>query len=223
MKKYNSPQSIIESYKKRQRRVPFVIGLIAALLVLGGIALIVFSLTDIDMSNALSIFATKTLTPTNTSTVTPLPPTATFTMTSTSTMTPTVTLTPKISGPFEYIVEEGDNCWEIANKFEVEMSVLQAINNFSPDSCPINPGDVIIIPGPDTELPTVTPIPDDLPSGTEIEYTVVFGDSLSGIADKFSSLVEDIMEINELEDVNSIYVGQILIVRVNLPTPTPEP
>ena len=72
-------------------------------------------------------------------------------------------------------------------------------------------------------MPTVTPIPDDLVSGTEIEYTVVSGDSLSGIADKYGSLVEDIMEINELEDVNSIYVGQILIVRVNLPTPTPEP
>ncbi|MCD4753232.1 MAG: LysM peptidoglycan-binding domain-containing protein [Anaerolineaceae bacterium] len=223
MKKYNSPQSIIESYKKRQRRVPFVIGLIAALLVLGGIALIVFSLTDVDLGSALSIFATKTLTPTITPTATSLPPTSTFTVTSTITWTPTITITPKISGPFEYIVEVGDNCWDIANKFEVEIAVLQAINNFSSDSCPISPGDTIIIPGPDTELPTVTPIPDDLPSGTEIEYTVVFEDSLSGIADKFNSLVEDIMEINELEDENSIYVGQILTVRVNLPTPTPEP
>lgn len=223
MKKYNSPQSIIDSYKKRQRRVPFAIGLVAALLILGGIALIVFSLVDIDLSNALSMFATKTMTPTITSTATPPPPTATLTMTATITLTSTVTITPTISGPFEYIVEEGDNCWEIADKFGVEMPVLQAINNFSPDSCPINPGDVIIIPGPDTELPTVTPIPDNLPSGTEIEYTVVAGDYLSGIADKFSSLVEDIMEVNELEDMNSIYVGQILIIRVNLPTPTPEP
>ena len=143
-------------------------------------------------------------------------------MTATVTNTPEATITPTPAGPFEYVVEEGDNCWEIASKFEVEMAVLQVINNFAADECPINPGETIIIPGPDTELPTATPIPDDLPTGTEIIYTVVSGDSLSGIADQFRSLMDDIMAINELED-QTIYVGQILKVRVNLPTPTPEP
>jgi len=173
MKKYNSPQSIIDTYKKRQRRAPVIMIVAAVLLVLTGIALIAFSVFDLDPGNMLAVFATDTPTPTVTLTATPIPPTATFTMTPTSTNTPAATVTPTPAGPFEYVVEEGDNCWEIASKFEIEMAVLQAINNFAADACPINPGDTIIIPGPDTELPTATPIPDNLPTGTEINYTVV--------------------------------------------------
>ena len=220
---YKSPQSIIDTYKKRQRRLPIIIGIFSAILILGGIVLIVMSLSGGEVSMpSISFLSSKTFTPTITSTATMVPPTATATMTPTVTSTPTETIQPTVSGPFEYTVQEGDNCWDIATEFEVELTVLQAINNFDGD-CPINPGDTILIPAPDTELPTSTPIPEDLPRGTEVEYIVQVGDSLSTIAEEFRSLISVIMEVNELEDENSIYVGQKLTIPVNLPTATPEP
>ena len=80
-----------------------------------------------------------------------------------------------------------------------------------------------LIPAPGTELPTPTPLPDDLPRGFKVEYIVQPGDSLAAIAIRFNSTVEDIVKQNdELEDENAvIYVGQKLVVRVNLVTPVP--
>ncbi|NSW51951.1 MAG: LysM peptidoglycan-binding domain-containing protein [Anaerolineae bacterium] len=220
MNKYKSPQSIIDSYKKRQRRVPMMIGILSALLILGGATILILSLTDLGSGGGIALFATKTLTPSITPTATDVPPTSTATMTPTLTETPSPTVAPTASGPFEYVVQEGDNCYDIALTYEVDLAVLLAINDFG-GGCPINPGDTILIPAPDTQLPTETPIPDDLPSGTQIEYTVKAGDSLSEIAVKFNSLVDDIIEINELEDANDIFAGQVLLIRVNLPTPRP--
>ena len=223
MRNYKSPQSIIDTYKRRQRRLPLVIGVLSALLVLGGVTLIVLSFTGGSASlPSIGFLSTKTLTPTLTSTHTPVPPTSTPTLTTTPTLTPTVTITPTANAPFEYTVQEGDNCWDIAVQFEVSLVVLQAINNLD-GGCPISPGDVILIPPPGAELPTMTPIPDDLPRGTEIEYIVQANDSLSDIAAKFNSLLSVIMELNEIEDANSIFIGQRLIIPVNLPTATPEP
>ena len=82
-------------------------------------------------------------------------------------------------------------------------------------------GDDLLIPPPGTELATTTPLPEGLPRGTRIEYLVQSGDSLALIAEEFNSTVEDILELNELEDPNAIYVGQILVIRVNLVTPVP--
>jgi LysM repeat protein len=102
----------------------------------------------------------------------------------------------------------------------VDLLVLIAINNLNPDD-PIDPGDQITIPGPDTELPTVTPVPLSVRSGTIVEYTVQIGDTLAIIAEKFNSTIEAIIEENELEDPNNIFAGQKLNVPVNLVTPIP--
>ena len=225
MSHYKSPKSIIDTYKKRQRRLPMLIGIFSILLIGGGIFLIVLAFGGGEGVSlpSIALFATKTYTPTVTSTATPIPPTATVTLTSTATLVPTETIEPTPSGPFEYTVQEGDNCWSIAVEYEVELAVLLAINNFDGD-CPIGPGDVIYIPAPDTELEeqTPTPVSEDLPSGTEIEYTVQSGDSLSAIVEQFRSLLSVVIERNELDDANSIFAGQKLIIPVNLPTATPD-
>lgn len=221
MAKYKSPQSIIDSYKKRQRQTPIMIGILAVILILGGATILVLSFTDLGKGGGITLFATKTLTPSVTPTITPVTPTVTWTPEPTMTMTPEITSTITPSGPIQYVVEEGDNCYDIALEYEVDVMVLLEINNFG-NACPINPGDTIWIPSKDTELPTATPIPSDLPTGTRVEYTVRSGDSLSQIAEKFRSLVDDIIEINELEDANDIQAGQVLIIRVNLPTATPQ-
>jgi LysM repeat protein len=98
--------------------------------------------------------------------------------------------------------------------------VLLAINNFG-SSCPIKPGDKILIPAVDTQLPTETPIPADIGRGTKINYIVKLGDSMDGIASKFNTTVEDILLQNKIDDANTLFAGQELIIRVNLVTPTP--
>ncbi len=215
-----TPQSVIDSYKKRQRTTPFLVWGVAVLLLAVGIIILVVWFTGPN-APSIALFASKTPTPTSTFTPTPVTPTSTFTMTPTITETPLPSQTPTPSGPFEYTVKDGDTCFDLAITYNVDLLVLLAINNFPPNSCPIRPGDKILIPAPGQSLPTPTPLPTNLPRGTKIEYVVQNNDTLDLIASKFNSTVEDIMLQNKLTDKNKINVGQILIIRVNLVTPTP--
>lgn len=223
MSEKESPQDVIDSYRKRQQsaqKAPLIIGLAAVLLVVGA-AFVIFWLVGPDQPS-ISFFATETPTPTATPTsTTTATVTVTPTQTPTETPTPTITITPTASGPFAYTVVEGDNVTLIAERFNVGLLLLIVINNLDPVNPIIRTGDQLTIPGPDTELPTATPLPDNLPRGTKIDYMVLDGDSLGLIAEKFNSTIEDIMEENELEDPNAIFVGQILIIPVNLVTPFP--
>ncbi len=216
-----SPQSVIDSYRKRQKLMPFLVGGLAVLLVTVGIIILIIWLTG-SGGPGISLFATKTPTPTNTATPTPVTPTSTTTNTPTETLTPTITETPTPSGPQEYTIQENDNCWEIAQKFQVDFGVLLAINNFG-GGCPINPGDKILIPAPGQELPTETPIPTDLVRGTKLDYTVKLGDTLDTIATKFLTTRENIMRDNKITDPNQLFAGQVLKVTYGLVTLTPTP
>ena len=218
----DSPQEIIDSYQKNQRIAPFIFGAIAIIMVVVGVIVLIVWLAGPDKSTALAK-ETETPLPTSTITNTSIPPTATETLTPTLTATATATITETPSGPFEYIVQDGDNCWGIATQFEIEFEVLLAINNFGGD-CPIQPGDTILIPAPGQTLPTETPLPPDLAYGTKIEYTIKTGDSLDTIAAAFNTTVESILEENEdLDDANTIYAGQKIIIKVNIVTPTNTP
>ena len=143
-----NPQNVISGYRKRQqtaRRAPLFMGIAAILLIAGAAVMIFWLLSPGQLS--LALFASETPTPTNTATVTATSTaTATATSTPTVTVTPTETLTPTPSGPFLYEVVEGDSCYGIAVKFEVDILLLITINNLDP-SCPIQPGDQLTIPG----------------------------------------------------------------------------
>jgi len=215
----DSAQKTIESYrKKRQQTAPFLIGALAIILIAVGVIVLIVWLTG---PNKPSYFVKTTETPTPTVTVTATPtatPTAVPTATSTPTETPTITLTPTAPGPFVYKVEEGDNFFTIADKFDVDVLVLLALNNMTAATV-IHPGDEILIPPPDLTLPTATPLPPNLRG--KIEYTVALGDNLEGIAARFNSTVDAIMKENKLTNANEIFVGQKLIIPVNISTPMP--
>jgi LysM repeat protein len=220
MSKKDDPQKMISSYKRRQQVLPFVIWGMAVLLIVVGVIILVVWLIGPNKPQ-ISLFASQTPTSTSTATATPVTPTATATITPTSTETPTVTVTPTRSGPIEYTVLENDTCYDISAIFDIDMLVLLAINNFEAGSCPIRPGDKIIIPAPNQELPTATPWPANLPRGTKLPYVVQFGDTLDLIASKFLSTIEEIMKLNNMENANQIFAGQVLQVPVNLVTATP--
>jgi len=144
-------------------------------------------------------------------------------MTATETQTPLPTVTSTPSGPFEYVVQSGDNCYDIATKYGVDLVTLLAINNFTTGGCSIQPGQTIIIPAPGQKAPTPTNIPSDMPRGTKIKYTVQEGDTLETIASKFNSTIESIVNLNKsiITDQNTVNVGDVLTISVNLVTPTP--
>lgn len=223
MSEKDSAQNVIDSYRKRQqaaKRAPLILGIAGLLLIIGAAAIIFWLLGP--ERPAIALFATDTPTPTVTNTPTALPTqTNTPTITPTETATPTVTLTPTVAGPFTYQVQEGDNLFAIADKFGVDLYLLMTINNIDPANPVINPGDTLTIPGPDTELPTATPLPTNLPRGTRITYRVQSGDSLAYLALQFNSTVDAIKEANDIENENDIFVGQELIIPVNLVTPIP--
>ena len=214
----DSAQNVIDSYRKRRQNTrPFLIGGAAIVLIAVGIVVLVLWLTG-SSGPSFSFMASPTPTATETAT-----PTATATASPTATNTPTITNTPTASstptaaGPFVYVVVEGDTLDSIAAQFNVNVLVLMALNNMTDDL--IRVGDELLIPNPDLTLDTPTPIPTGW-RGT-IEYRIALGDTLELIAQQFFSTVESIMEENDIENANEIFVGQIIVVRVNIATPVP--
>lgn len=224
-----SPKSVLEAAHRRRelsKRMPMVLMTIAAVLLILGAAAIIFSMLS-GGGSILGFLSTETPTPTATFTAT-----ATFTPTHTPTETPTplpptetptATATETPSGPSIYVVQEGDYLSTIAAKFNITLELLLALNpQIDPTTMAIRVGDQIIIPAPDTVLPSPTPIGTDVAPGTLIEYKVVTGDTLGDIALRFNSTVEDILKQNpEIENANDIVPGQILKIRVNIATPVP--
>lgn len=221
------PSGKIGSYRRRNRSSRNAITIIASILLLGGVALLIYWLSQPGRPINL-MFATETSTPTLTFTPTN---TNTPTQTFTETPSPTITPTPTFSAPFTYTVQDGDSLAVIAEKFALgddAIPLILLLNPFNaetglgidPATQIVIPGQVILLPNPDMQLPTATPIPPNLPRGTKIEYTVQSGDSLAAIADKFNSTIEAIIEENNIENPNALFVGQVLLIPVNLVTPT---
>ena len=190
-----------------------------ALVVLGVILLLVWLTRPNQPLGGL--FATDTPTPTLTFTPTNTPlPSETPTITATS----TETITPTPSEPFPYIIQEGDSLDAIAQRFNLGEEGILLILDENPDIVNLNNGVIFVgqeirIPPPGRTRATSTPIP-NLPRGTLIEYRVLPGDTLAGIAVRFNSLEADIIEENAIEDANALQVGQVLQIPVNLITAT---
>ena len=223
-----STRNVIENYRKRRQKnqTVFIWGG-ATLLILIGIILLVIWLTG-PSKPLTNLFATETPTPTLTYT-----PTATSTPTETATITATFTETPTAtrSAPYTYIVQEGEFLATIAeqeNLGDDGVALILLLNPYNeetftgidPATQIVYPGQEILLPYPGMLLPTATAIPADLARGTELTYTIQAGDTLAGIAALYNSTVEVIIEKNALEDPNAIFVGQQLIIPVNLVTAT---
>ncbi len=223
-------QSVISSYRKRQKSGSTILRLLALILIVAGVTLVIVWAVGRSGSGGFGLFSTKTPTPTETPTPTPVTPTPTASNTATITNTPTITMTPTASGPFEYVVQEEDNCTTIAKKFDVEVGVLLFLNSLD-STCIIRVGDTILIPAPGQELPTATPLPTDIYPGTIIDYTVKSGDDLATLADKFRSTVDRIKQetnryrrkydLPEIEDNTDLYVGDLLKIPVYIVTAKP--
>lgn len=219
----DSPQNVIKKFENRQKMMPYFLGGLAGVLVILGIIIIVSVVNGGQKKPFSGLFATKTPTVTVTATPTATQPSPTPSMTPTETLTPTPEQTATPSAPYQYVVVELDNCYDIARTHNADLLYMQQINLFTdPDNqCPINPGDTIWIPAPGQKMPTPTKVPDDVARGTKYTYIIQSGDTLATIAGYFNTTVEDIKLQNKIVDENAINVGQTITVRVNLVTVTP--
>ncbi len=223
-----SAQQVIEAYRKRQQmsqRAPVIFVIAGILLVIGAAALIFWLVGG--AKSPLALLASATPSPTITSTVTPSP-TATKVFTPTSTFTPlpptdtpTSTSTSTPSGPSIYVVQENDTLGSIATKFNTTLAVLIALNpSINPNM--IKVGDKIVIPAPNTTLPTATALPTDIKPGTLITYQLVAGDTLAALAARFNSTLDAILKANPtITNANAVKEGDIIKIPVNIVTPVP--
>ena len=210
-----SAAEVIDAYRRRRERmVPFMLGALAVVLLVVGAFLVVIWFTGDSPPGLPAFLRSDTETPEPSRT--PQPPTVTLEPSLTSEPSDT----PLPEGPLTYIVEEGDSLDSIAEQFGVTIDQLIAANNLV-DPNNIGVGSQLIIPDPDADLPTETPLPETLVPGSTIEYVVKSGDNLLAIAERFNSTIEAIAEANDVDPADVLFVGLRLIIPVNIVTPVP--
>ena len=101
-----------------------------------------------------------------------------------------------------YTVVSGDSLYKIANKFNTTVDEIKRLNNLTSNTLSI--GQKLIIKQNDSNN-----------NNTNNEtYTVVAGDSLYKIANKFNTTVDEIKRLNNLTS-NNLSIGQQLIIKQN--------
>jgi LysM repeat protein len=139
-----------------------------------------------------------------------------------ATATPTGTPTP--IPPVEYVVKNGDTPGRIALLYDMSVPELMAYNGKAEDDV-IVVGETLKIPPPTPQpaaTATAAPGTPTPPPANEVTYTVAAGDTLSGIAQKFDVPMSRIQERNNIQNIQSLHVGDQLVIPV-APTPTFTP
>ncbi len=107
------------------------------------------------------------------------------------------------AAPATYRVQTGDTISAIAARFGLSTAAVLARNGLSWKSL-IFPGQVLALGGATT--PALAPAPAPAPSATT--YTVVRGDTISGIAAQFGLRTAAVLSANGLSSSSVIYPGQ---------------
>src|SRR5215207_6665677 len=204
----------------RQLGVGITIGLISAILVIGGIFL--------SLAETFPSLATPTQIPPtlqlNFPTITPsLAHPQSETPTSTSTGTPTTLLSsssPTVCAPppaiwVQISITTGDTVYSIAQRYRTTTEILSAANCLS--SLELPGGYTLLVP----PVPaTVTVIPCGPPTGWVRAYIVQPGDNLFRISISYGTTVPQLQRANCMGSSITIFSGQRLWVP-NVPTRTP--
>ncbi len=116
---------------------------------------------------------------------------------------PTPTQVVGVEGGEEYTVQVGDNLFRIAQRFDVTVEQIAAANGIT-NAEAISAGQTIIIPGIIGNATTPQP------TGKFTEYIIEPGDTLYSIAIDNNLTAQELASFNEITDVNSIFIGQVI-------------
>lgn len=105
-------------------------------------------------------------------------------------------------------VRSGDTLWSIAQRYEVDPTVLASINKIKNGA--IKAGQTLRIPGSTTGTASI-----DGSSQEQLIYTVRSGDTLSGIASTFKVEVKQLMNWNKLGSATGLKAGQRLMLYID--------
>jgi len=220
----DSTPSVIAAYRKRQQRAERLLMLfwIVVMLVVVGAGYLVYRLlSPKDNTPQQALAMTQTPAPSQAA-VQEIPTTVSPQLVVSDTPAWTDTPAGPTATPTEavtiYTVQSGDTMSSIATQFGVSLFDLQRLN---PAVTPefLNLGDKISVPIPQQgDVPTATP--GVAGEGTTLEYTVVSGDTLASIAQRFGTTIIDIVRENNLDSADQIQVGQTLKIRASA-TPVP--
>jgi membrane-bound lytic murein transglycosylase D len=123
-----------------------------------------------------------------------------------------------------YVVARGDTLGAIADSFRMPLSELQALNDLSPGSTRIYPGQRLVVSSrPET---TARPSRASKPVSTDGSrtYTVRSGDTLGAIADANDIGISTLRRLNGMGSrATRIYAGQTLVVRASAERTSIEP
>jgi LysM repeat protein len=134
------------------------------------------------------------------------------------------------AGPSRYEVQPGDTLFTIADRYGLSVDELARANGLGPNGW-IYPGQQLVIPAftspPAPPAFTGTPnwsggygARELIPPPIFNNYIVQPGDTLYGIAQRYSTTVADLQAANRLSDFGpSIYLGQQLIIPAGTNTP----
>jgi peptidoglycan DL-endopeptidase LytE len=105
---------------------------------------------------------------------------------------------------YNYMVKKGDTLNKLSRRFNIPVSELKKLNGLKRDK--IYAGNIIFIPESVSELDHAI-----VNNSNSREYTVIRGDTLLEIAEKFGVPINDIKTANNLKK-DKIQIGQILII-----------
>jgi flagellum-specific peptidoglycan hydrolase FlgJ/spore germination protein YaaH len=108
------------------------------------------------------------------------------------------------TGNRDYTVVSGDSVWSISHKFGITMDQFRSWNNIKNDY--VYPGQSVQVSGATASNQTTTQ------ASNNGNYTVVSGDSVWGIADKFGISRDQFIQWNNIQN-NFVYPGQSVRVK----------
>jgi LysM repeat protein len=155
------------------------------------------------------MFVTTTAASSDYSPATTTTPTVATTLVAVATTTgPPATTTVAVADvPESVTVEKGDSLSKIAKRYGTTVDALVRINGLC-DANQIFVGQVVVLEDPEAEA-------DADAAGDRVETAIVTvqpGDSLSKIAKRHDTTVEELMALNDIDDPNLLFVGQELLV-----------
>lgn len=115
-----------------------------------------------------------------------------------------------------------DSVFRLHNDVYIDDGSLVALNETPVEAATETPAAPTETPDPNqptsTPAPTATPRPDGA-----VVHVVAEGDSLNLIASQYGITPERIKELNALDDINVLWVGQELVIAIPEPTAIPSP
>ncbi len=113
----------------------------------------------------------------------------------------------------KYTIQEGDNLWTVARKFDTRVKPIAHLNGLDP-SKPVKPGTVIQLPA-DAKTPTANPKAPVAKPTKPVKgapYTVRNGESAWVIARRFSLKTGELLAANGLDEKKHLKPGQKIVI-----------